>query len=92
MYKITFLEKINGSGEEIKIGEKLSIDFKKLIDKKTQSLYVRHDRKNYFLSQRNCGGRGNGDICNIKNNTVIHINKKLFYRLKIYALQNNAIL
>lgn len=87
-------QKINTSGEPIKYGETLIIDTEKLIGFSTKSLYVRKGIKNntLFLSQRNNGANGKGDICKIYENNEIEVNFKMFERLLEYGKKANAII
>lgn len=97
MKTLTFIEKINGSGEPIRHGDKLVIDAEKLIGTSTKSLYIRKGflHGNLFLSQRGCGSTGAGDICPLINDTPIQeieVNANLFMRLQQLAEKANAII
>ncbi|MFT3753695.1 MAG: hypothetical protein QM800_12755 [Paludibacter sp.] len=91
---LTFREKINSSGEPIKIGNSIIINAKKLIGNSTKSLYIRTGFKNgkLFLSQRGNGGGGAGDICSLHENVDINVNGNLFDRIYQFAEKCNAII
>lgn len=87
---ITFIEKINTSGEPIKHGARFSIESGAVKSGlETKSIYVRTGFKNgtLFISQRGNGGGGAGDICKITENAEIEVASSLFDRLKIWAIK-----
>lgn len=94
--QITFVEKINGSGQRIKLGQRFTIDCEKA--KKavsTNTIYIRIGFMNGtpFISQRGNGSGGAGDIIslNIKESCQVEVGKNLFSRLKIWADKNSLV-
>lgn len=94
MATLTFNEKINAAGEPIKIGRNIKIDSEKLIGNSTKSLYIRKGFINgtLFLSQRNNGAGGAGDICKIDEDFETEVGANLFARIEVLANKANAIL
>ncbi len=92
---IEFQEKVNGSGEPIKIGRSFKINTEKAKQAKhgTKSIYVRIGFKNKtpFISQRGNGVGGSGDLIslNIISDAVLQINSSLYERLVIWSDKNN---
>lgn len=97
MKTVTFLEKINTSGQPIKIGKQLILNATKAQQKTegTKSIYVRTGFLNGtpFLSQRGNGSGGAGDIVrlNLDENVSIEVSASLFDRIKTFAEKNNLI-
>ncbi len=94
MTKITVKEKINTSGEPIKIGTVISINAEKLVGVSTKSLYIRKGFLNgtLFLSQRGNGNTGAGDICKISEDLELEVNQNLFSRIYQYAEKAEALI
>lgn len=94
MATLTFHEKTNESGQPITYGRTLKIDGEKLIGNETKSLYIRKGFKNgsLFLSQRNNGAGGSGDVCKIGEDFETEISSGLFSRILILAEKSNAII
>lgn len=94
MATLTFKEKINNSGDPVKFGSIISIDSEKLIETSTNSLYIRKGFKNetLFLSQRNSGSGGSGDICKIDEDCELEVNSNLFSRIQVLAEKADAII
>lgn len=85
---ITFIEKINTSGDPIKHGAKFSIvSGSAKPGMVTKSIYVRTGFKNgtLFVSQKGNGEGGAGDICRVTDDLEIEVGSNLFRRLKIWA-------
>lgn len=97
MKTITFLEKINRSGQPIKIGSQFIFNATKAQEKteSTKSIYVRTGFLNGtpFLSQKGNGSGGAGDIVklNLDENVAIKISVSLYDRIKTFAEKNNLI-
>ncbi|UXO94069.1 hypothetical protein Pan5_27 [Pseudanabaena phage Pan5] len=66
--------------------ETLVVNLNNLIGKETKSLYVRTGKTNgtMFLSQKNSGANGNGDICKLDADKVV-VNSNLFDRIKLFS-------
>lgn len=94
MATLTIKEKINNSGEPVKFGEVISINSEKLIGNCTNSLYIRKGFMNgtLFLSQRNSGSTGSGDICRLDVDCEFQVNANLFSRIKVLAEKSSAII
>ena len=94
MATLTIKEKINSNGQPVMIGEIISIDSEKLIGNSTKSLYIRKGFMNgtHFLSQRNSGTSGSGDICKIDEACEFEVNANLFSRIKVLAEKSSAII
>lgn len=95
---IEFQEKVNGSGEPIKIGRSFKINTQKAKQAKqakhgTKSIYVRIGfiNKTPFISQRGNGIGGSGDLIslNIINDAILQVNSSLYERLVIWSDKNN---
>ncbi len=94
MATLKIIEKVNNSGEPIKHGDTLVVDSEKLVGVSTKSLYVRKGFKSgtLFLSQRDHGSTGAGDICKIMEDSELEVNASLFDRIRTYAEKANAII
>lgn len=94
MAQLTIIEKINGSGEPLKYGQKILIDGEKLIGHNTKSLYIRKTLTNgtYKLSQRGNGAGGAGDLFDVSKEATHEVNQYLFERIKILSEKANAII
>lgn len=91
---LTFREKINSSGEPIKLGNTIIVNASKLIGNSTKSLYIRKGFKNgtLFLSQRHNGTGGAGDVCSLHENIDMNVNSNLFDRIYQLADKSNALI
>ena len=97
MKTITFLQKINTSGQPIEIGEQFIMDAEKAQKdaQGTNSIYVRRGYLNNtpFLSQRGHGSSGDGDVCKLNEdeNLVVAVSNSLYSSILIFAEKNKLV-
>ena len=91
---LTVKEKVNKAYAPIAYGQTLHINSAALVGHETKNLYIRTGQINgtLYLSQRNFGSNGAGDICKLYKSITIEVNTGLFERIKTLATKANAII
>jgi hypothetical protein len=86
-------EKINSPGTPINFGKSMVIIYSKLLNKSTQSLYIRKSTQgSLYISQRGQGGTGSGDIAKVFSTKQIEVNSTLYKRLEQFAKKADAFI
>jgi hypothetical protein len=85
-------EKIQSSGP-IVFGKSMVIIYSKLLNKSTQSLYIRKSPQgSLYISQKGQGGTASGDIAKVFSTKQIEVNSNLYKRLEILAKKADAFI
>jgi hypothetical protein len=86
-------EKINSPGTPINFGKSMVIIYSKLLNKSTQSLYIRKSTQgSLYISQKGQGGTGSGDIAKVFSTKQIEVNSTLYKRLEQFAKKADAFI
>lgn len=93
MKNLTIIEKVNNSGEAIRLGQTLTINPMLLVGVKSKSLFIRKAKNGtMYISQRGNGGNCSGDVCSLDSKGDVIVNASLFLRLSMLAKKANAII